>query len=79
MFSTRLKKILFKNKVLDKKLKKRIKSKKFITKATNSMNSVRSKKYGLVPKETEARSLANNVFKIKYNFYSLKKTQKNRC
>ena len=61
------------NKVLDKRLKERIKLKKFLAKAKNNMNSVRSKKYGLVPKETEARSLANDVFRIKYNIYCLKK------
>ena len=68
-----LKKILFRNKVLDKRLKEKIKPKKFIAKAKNNMNSVRSKKYGLLPKETEVRSLANDVFRIKYNIYCLKK------
>ena len=40
------------------------------------MNSVWSKNYGLVPKETEDRSLANNDFRIKYDIYCLKKKKK---
>ena len=56
-----LKKLLFRTKALGKRFKKRIKPKKLIEKATNNMNSVKRKKYGLAPEEIEARIELNTA------------------
>ena len=50
-------KLLLKSKVLDKKLKKRIKINKLIQKATNNLNNIKPVKYGLTPKQIESKSI----------------------
>ena len=76
-----LKKLLFRTKILDNKLKNRIKPNKPIVKPTNNINDNKSEKYGLTLDEIEAKSLTRNVSRIKYDIYRLKKVKKDadRC
>ena len=70
------KKILFRIKRLYRRRKKRINSAKLIKKAVENMNNTKSIKYGLEPEVIEKRSLADEDFKEKYDFYRLKQVTK---
>ena len=70
------KKILFRIKKTYKRLKRKINSAKLIKKAVQNMNNTKSVKYGLEPEVIEKRSLQDQEFKEKYDFYRLKQVTK---
>ena len=70
------KKILFRIKKTYRRLKKRINSAKLIKKAIQNMNNTKSVKYGLEPEIIEKRSLVDEDFKERYDFYRLKQVTK---
>ena len=70
------KKILFRIKKTYKRLKRKINSAKLIKKAVKNMNNTKSVKYGLEPEVIEKRSLQDEEFKEKYDFYRLKQVTK---
>ena len=91
MFSTRLrggkafgaeqkirefKKLLLKTKTLYKKSKKQIKPKEIIRKITTNMNKTKTQKYGVEPEKIEKKSLEDNNFREKFDFYRLEKVGK---
>ena len=88
MFSTRLrggkafaaeqkireyKKLLLKTKALYKKSKKQIKPKEIIRKITTNMNKTKTQKYGVEPEKIEKKSLEDDDFREKFDFYRLEK------
>ena len=66
------KKLLFKEKVLDKPLKK-VKPKKLISQATSNLNNIKLIKYGFASEQIESKSIKDHEFKEKYNFHMLQK------
>ena len=70
------KKILFRIKKTYKRSKKRLNSSKLIKKAVENMNKTKSVKYGFEPEVVEQRSLADENFKEKYDFYRLERVTK---
>ena len=70
------KKILFRIKKTYKRLKKRLNSAKLIKKTVQNMNNTKSIKYGLEPEIIEKRSLIDDNFREKYDFYRLKQVTK---
>ena len=70
------KKILFRIKKTYKRLKRKINSAKLIKMAVQNMNNTKSVKYGLEPEVIEKRSLQDQEFKEKYDFYRLKQVTK---
>ena len=70
------KKILFRIKKTYNRLKKRLNSVKLIKKAVQNMNNTKSVKYGLEPEVIEKRSLTDENFKEKYDFYRLNQVTK---
>ena len=66
------KKILFRIKKTYKRLNKRLNSAKLIKNAVQNMNNTKSIKYGLEPETIEKRSLADDEFREKYDFYRLR-------
>ena len=91
MFSTRLrggkafaaeqkirefKKILLKMKNLYKRNKKKINANEIIRKATANMNKTKTTKYQIEPEEVEKKSLEDDNFREKIDFYRLEKVGK---
>ena len=70
------KKILFRIKKTYKRMNKRLNSTKLIKKTVENMNNTKSIKYDLEPEVIEKRSLIDNNFKEKYDFYRLYKVTK---
>ena len=70
------KKILFRIKKTYKRLNKRLNSAKLIKKAVKNMNKTKSIKYGLEPEVIEKRSLTDDNFREKYDFYRLHQVTK---
>ena len=70
------KKILFRIKKLYKRQKKRITSAKLIKKAVDNMNNTKSIKYDFEPEVIEQKSLADENFREKYDFYRLNRVTK---
>ena len=70
------KKILFRIKKTYKRMNKRLNSSKVIKKTVENMNNTKSIKYDLEPEVIEKRSLADENFKEKYDFYRLYKVTK---
>ena len=66
------KKLLFKEKVLDKPLKK-VKPNKLISKATSNLNNIKLIKHGFASEQIESKSIKDHEFKEKYNFHMLQK------
>ena len=67
------KKLLFKTKSLKKKLGKRIRPNKLIEKATSYLNKMKIFKYGVAVEKIESKSVENDQFGEKYDFYRLQK------
>ena len=67
------KKTLFRIKKTFKRLNKRLNSAKLIKKAVQNMNNTKSIKYDLEPEIIEQRSLTDDIFREKYDFYRLKR------
>ena len=70
------KKILFKIKKTYKRMNKRLNSAKLIKKTVQNMNNTKSIKYDLEPEVIEKRSLTDDDFREKYDFYRLHKVTK---
>ena len=70
------KKILFRIKKTYKRLNKRLNSAKLIKKTVQNMNNTKSIKYGLEPEIIEKRSLTDDNFREKYDFYRLNQVTK---
>ena len=70
------KKILFRIKKTYKRLNKRLNSAKVIKNTVQNMNNTKSIKYDLEPEIIEKRSLADDDFREKYDFYRLKQVTK---
>ena len=70
------KKILFRIKKTYKRLKKRLNSAKLIKKTVHNMNNTKSVKYGFEPEIIENRSLIDDNFREKYDFYRLNQVTK---
>ena len=70
------KKILFRVKKTYKRLKKRLNSAKLIKKTVQNMNNTKSVKYGFEPEIIEKRSLTDDNFREKYDFYRLNQVTK---
>ena len=70
------KKILFRIKKTYKRLNKRLNSAKLIKKTVQNMNNTKSIKYGLEPEIIEKRSLTDDNFREKFDFYRLKQVSK---
>ena len=70
------KKILFRIKKTYKRLKKRLNSAKLIKKTVQNMNNTKSVKYGFEPEIIEKRSLTDDNFREKYDFYRLNQVTK---
>ena len=70
------KKILFKIKKTNKRLKKRLNSAKLIKKAVQNMNNVKTSKYGFEPEYIESESLKDENFKERFDFHRLKQVTK---
>ena len=70
------KKILFRIKKTYKRMKKRLNSAKLIKKTVENMNNTKSIKYDLEPEVIEKRSLTDDNFREKYDFYRLDKVTK---
>ena len=70
------KKILFRIKKTYKRMKKRLNSTKLIKKTVENMNNTKSIKYDLEPEVIEKRSLTDDNFREKYDFYRLDKVTK---
>ena len=64
------KRLLFKTKVLDRTLKKKIKPNKLIQKETNNLNNIKSVKYGYAPEQIESKSIKSIVLLGKNLHYS---------
>ena len=71
-----LKKILLKMKNFYKKNKKKINANEIIKKATINMNKIKTAKYQIEPEEVEKKSLENENFREKFDFYRLEKVGK---
>ena len=67
------KKTLFRIKKTYKRLNKKLNSAKLIKKAVQNMNNTKSIKYDLEPEIIEQRSLTDDIFREKYDFYRLKR------
>ena len=91
MFSTRLrggkafaaeqkvrqfKKLLLKIKDIYKKNKMKFKPNDIIRKTTANMNKTKSTKYQIEPEEVERKSLENDEFREKFDFYRIQKISK---
>ena len=70
------KKILFRIKKTYKRLNKRLNSTKLIKQAVQNMNNTKSIKYDLEPEVIENRSLKDDNFREKYDFYRLQQVTK---
>ena len=70
------KKVLFRIKKTYKRLNKRLNSAKLIKKTVQNMNNAKSIKYGLEPEIIGKRSLTDDNFREKYDFYRLKQVTK---
>ena len=70
------KKLLLKTKNLYKKSKKKIKPNEIIKKVTVNMNKTKTLKYGVEPQKIEEKSLADDNFREKFDFYRLEKIRK---
>ena len=70
------KKILFRIKKTYKRLRKRLNSAKLIKKTVENMNNTKSIKYDLEPEVIEKKSLTDDNFREKYDFYRLDKVTK---
>ena len=70
------KKILFRIKKTYKRMKKKLNSTKLIRKTVENMNNTKSIKYDLEPEVIEKRSLTDDNFREKYDFYRLDKVTK---
>ena len=70
------KKILFRIKKTYKRLNKRLNSAKLIKKTVQNMNNTKSIKYGLEPEIIEKRSLTDDDFRERYDFYRLNQVTK---
>ena len=70
------KKILFRIKKTYKRLNKRLNSAKLIKKTVQNMNNTKSIKYDLEPEIIEKRSLTDDIFREKYDFYRLNQVTK---
>ena len=70
------KKILFRIKKTYKRLNKRLNSAKLIKKTVQNMNNTKSIKYGLEPEIIEKRSLTDDDFRERYDFYRLRQVTK---
>ena len=66
------KKLLFKEKVLDKPLKK-VKPNKLISTGTSNLNNIKLIKHGFASEQIESKSIKDHEFKEKYNFHMLQK------
>ena len=69
----RLKKLLLKSKIIEKRNKNRINPNKLIKKATIKLNNTKSAKYGISPESVEEKSIKNKEFKEVYDFHWLNK------
>ena len=70
------KKILFRIKKTYKRLNKRLNSAKLIKQTVQNMNNTKSIKYDLEPEVIENRSLKDDNFREKYDFYRLQQVTK---
>ena len=70
------KKILFRIKKTYKRMRKKLNSAKLIKKTVENMNNTKSIKYDLEPEVIEKRSLTDDNFREKYDFYRLDKVTK---
>ena len=70
------KKILFRIKKTYKRMRKRLNSAKLIKKTVENMNNTKSIKYDLEPEVIEIRSLSDDNFREKYDFYRLDRVTK---
>ena len=73
------KKLLLKTKNLYKKEKKKLKPNEIIKKVTTNMNKTKTVKYDVEPEEIEKRSLEDDNFREKYDFYRLAKVGKHHA
>ena len=69
------KKLLFKIKTKEKRVKRRIRPNKLTQKATNNLNKVKSVKYGCALEQIELKSINSTEFKEEYDFHSLRKVK----
>ena len=70
------KKLLLKTKSLYKKAKKQIKPNEIIKEVTINMNKTKTQIYGVEPEKTEKKSLKDDNFREKFDFYRLEKVGK---
>ena len=73
------KKLLLKTKNLYKKEKKNLKPNEIIKKVTTNMNKTKTVKYDVEPEEIKKRSLEDDNFREKYDFYRLAKVGKHHA
>ena len=73
------KKLLLKTKNLYKKEKKKLKPNEIIKKVTTNMNKTKTVKYDVEPEEIEKRSLDDDKFREKYDFYKFSKVGKHHA
>ena len=69
--------MLFKEKVLDKPLKK-VKPNKLISTATSNLNNIKLIKHGFASEQIESKSIKDHEFKEKYNFHVTKSITENQ-
>ena len=70
------KKLLLKTKSQYKKAKKQIKPTEIKKKVTINMNHTKTQKYGVEPEKVEKKSLKDDNFREKFDFYRLEKVGK---
>ena len=70
------KKLLLKTKNLYKKSKMKIKTNEIIRKVTANMNKTKTLKYEVEPEKIEKKSLSDDNFREKFDFYRLEKVGK---
>ena len=70
------KKMLLKAKTLYQRNKMKFKANELIRKVTTNMNKTKTRKYQIEPENVENKSLTDNIFKEKFDFYRLTKIGK---